>query len=89
MFCASGKSLCSRCPQSSPKLLETSKNATAIVKYFNASSKFTKDLRDEQKRIYNKYITLIQPGQTRWNSYYFCYQSVLKNKRALKVSSNI
>ncbi|CAB4395903.1 unnamed protein product [Rhizophagus irregularis] len=53
--------------KSSPKLLETSKNATAIVKYFNASSKFTKDLRDEQKRIYNKYITLIQPGQTRRN----------------------
>lgn len=75
--------------KSSPKLLETSKNATAIVKYFNASSKFTKDLCDEQKRIYNKYITLIQPGQTRWNSYYFCYQSVLKNKHALKVSSNI
>ncbi|EXX51988.1 hypothetical protein RirG_257090 [Rhizophagus irregularis DAOM 197198w] len=70
--------------KSSPKLLETSKNATAIIKYFNASSKFTKDLRDEQKRIYNKYITLIQPGQIRWNSYYFCYQSVLKNKRALK-----
>ena len=71
--------------KSSPKLLETSKNATTIVKYFNASSKFTKDLHDEQQRIYNKYITLIQPSQTRWNSYYFCYQSVLKNKCALKV----
>jgi len=50
--------------KSSPKLLETSKNTTTIVKYFNASSKFTKDLHDEQQRIYNKYITLIQPGQT-------------------------
>ncbi|GES76734.1 hypothetical protein RCL_jg17366.t2 [Rhizophagus clarus] len=70
--------------KSSPKFLETSKKATTIVKYFNASSIFTKDLHDEQKRIYNKYITLIQPGDTRWNSYYFCYQSVLKNKRALK-----
>ena len=71
--------------KSSLKFLETSKNATTIVGYFNASTKFTKDLREEQKRIYNKYITLIQPGNTRWNSYYFCYQSVLKNKRALKV----
>ncbi|PKY58293.1 hypothetical protein RhiirA4_429606 [Rhizophagus irregularis] len=85
LFCAPGKSLCSKCPQIiTKKLLETSKNTTAIVKYFNASSKFTKDLRDEQKRIYNKYITLIQPDQTRWNSYYFCYQSVFKNKRILK-----
>ncbi|GES79902.1 ribonuclease H-like domain-containing protein [Rhizophagus clarus] len=48
--------------KSSPKLLKASKNATAIVKYFNASSKFTKDLRDEQKRIYNKYIMLIKPA---------------------------
>ncbi|GBC02703.1 hypothetical protein RclHR1_04770001 [Rhizophagus clarus] len=51
--------------KSSQRLLETSKNATAIVKHFNASSKFTKDLHNEQKRIYNKYITLIQHGQTR------------------------
>ncbi|GBC06082.1 hypothetical protein RclHR1_06610005 [Rhizophagus clarus] len=27
---------------------------------------------------------LIKPGETCWNSYYFCYQSVFKNKRALK-----
>ncbi|PKY32652.1 hypothetical protein RhiirB3_450997 [Rhizophagus irregularis] len=48
----------------SPKLLKTSKNTIAIIKYFNASLKFTKDLCDEQKRIYNKYITLIQLDQT-------------------------
>ncbi|RGB42495.1 hypothetical protein C1646_750818 [Rhizophagus diaphanus] len=69
--------------KSSLKLLETSKNTTAIIKYFNALLKFTKDLYNEQKKKYNKYITLIQPGQTRWNSYYFCYQSVLKNKNDL------
>ncbi|GBB89129.1 hypothetical protein RclHR1_15800005 [Rhizophagus clarus] len=69
--------------KSSPKLLKASKNATAIVKYFNASSKFTKDLRDEQKRIYNKYIMLIKPGKTHWNSYYFCYQSSLAGRNDL------
>ncbi|GBB95021.1 hypothetical protein RclHR1_24610002 [Rhizophagus clarus] len=39
--------------KSSSKLLETSKNATAIVKYFNTLLKFTKDLCDEPYlRIY-------------------------------------
>lgn len=65
--------------------MEISKKAIAIVSYFNSSSYFTEQLRNEQSRTYGQYIALIQPGQTRWNSYYFCYNSVLKSKGALRV----
>ncbi|RIA85686.1 hypothetical protein C1645_830412 [Glomus cerebriforme] len=43
--------------------------------------------RDEQMRIYQKTITLITPGDTRWNSYYFCFHFILKTKSALKFLS--
>ena len=62
-----------------------SKEAVRIVSFFYNSTFFTGNLRDEQKRIYQKTITLITPGDTRWNSYYFCFHSILKSKFALKV----
>jgi len=65
----------------------TSKEAIRIVSFFHNSTFFTGNLRDEQMRIYRKTITLISPGDTRWNSYYFCFHSILKSKSALKVST--
>ena len=62
-----------------------SKEAIRIVSFFHNSTYFTGNLRDEQKRIYNKTIQLISPGDTRWNSYYFCFHSLLKTQAALKV----
>ena len=62
-----------------------SKEAIRIVSFFHSSIFFTGNLRDEQMRIYNKTIALITPGDTRWNSYYFCFHSILKSKSALKV----
>ncbi|CAB4399228.1 unnamed protein product [Rhizophagus irregularis] len=65
----------------------TSKEAIRIVSFFHSSTFFTRNLRDEQMRIYQKTITLITPGDTRWNSYYFCFHSILKSKSALKFLS--
>jgi hypothetical protein len=67
----------------------TSKEAVRIVSFFHNSTFFTGNLRDEQKRIYNKTIQLISPGDTRWNSYYFCFYSILKTQAALKVINAI
>ncbi|CAB4380184.1 unnamed protein product [Rhizophagus irregularis] len=64
-----------------------SKEAIRIVSFFHNSTYFTGNLRDEQKRIYNKTIQLISPGDTRWNSYYFCFHSLLKTQAALKFLS--
>ncbi|CAB4395944.1 unnamed protein product [Rhizophagus irregularis] len=61
-----------------------SKNAVRIVSYFHSSPYFTGLLRNEQKSIYNQTISLITPGETRWNSFYFCFNSVLKTEAALK-----
>ena len=63
-----------------------STEAIRIVSYFHKSSYFTGNLRNEQIRIYNKTISLILPEDTRWNSYYFCFYSILKTKVALKIS---
>ncbi|RGB26717.1 hypothetical protein C1646_770082 [Rhizophagus diaphanus] len=34
--------------------------------------------------FYQKYINLIPPGDTRWNSYFYCFGSILNTKEALK-----
>ena len=63
----------------------TSKEAIRVVSFFHNSTFFTGNLRDEQTRIYQKTVSLITPGDTRWNSYYFCFYSILKIQAALKV----
>ncbi|GES82705.1 ribonuclease H-like domain-containing protein [Rhizophagus clarus] len=63
---------------------QTSIKAIKIVSYFHSSAYFTGLLRNEQKSLYGKTIALITPGETRWNSYYFCFHSILKTEAALK-----
>ncbi|RIB28634.1 hypothetical protein C2G38_2157358 [Gigaspora rosea] len=42
-------------------------------------------LKDEQATVYKgKYIALITPNYTRWNSHFYCFSSILKSKAALK-----
>jgi len=65
---------------------KASKDAVRIVSYFHSSSYFTGLLRNEQISCYGQTIALITPGETRWNSYYFCFHSVLKTEAALKVN---
>ena len=62
-----------------------SEEAVRIVSFFHKSGYFMGNLRDEQIRIYKKSIKLASPSDTRWNSYYFCFNSVLKTQAALKV----
>jgi len=63
-----------------------SDEAVRIVSFFHKSLYFTGNLKDEQIRIYKKSIKLVSPSDTRWNSYYFCFHSVLKTQAALKVN---
>ena len=69
----------------SKKYKEISTKAIRIVSFFHMASYFAGNLRDEQMLIYNKIIALTRPGDTRWNSYYFCFHSLLKTEAALKV----
>ncbi|CAB4419957.1 unnamed protein product [Rhizophagus irregularis] len=67
------------------QLIDETENKNIYIKAFISDS--AGNLRDEQKRIYNKTIQLISPGNTRWNSYYFCFHSLLKTQAALKFLS--
>ncbi|GET04238.1 DUF659 and ribonuclease H-like domain containing protein [Rhizophagus clarus] len=62
----------------------TSTKAVKIISYFHSSAYFTGLLRNEQKSLYDKTIALIASGETWWNSYYFCFHSILKTEAALK-----
>ncbi|CAB4436770.1 unnamed protein product [Rhizophagus irregularis] len=68
----------------SKKYKDVSTKAIQIVSFFNMSSFFAGNLRDEQMAIYKKPIALTRPGDTRWNSFYFCFNSLLKTEVALK-----
>ena len=64
-----------------------SREAIKIFAYFNNQNNthFIGKLRNIQKEIYQKYIAILQPGDTQWNSYYNCFKSLLKTKQALRV----
>lgn len=66
---------------------ETAKQATYIAKYFQSQNNvyFIGKLRDIQLITYNKLYALIEPGDTRWNSYFYCFSSLLRTKEAIKV----
>ncbi|CAG8752527.1 20899_t:CDS:2, partial [Cetraspora pellucida] len=63
------------------------KLAIMVVAYFkNANhSYFISKLRDEQYSLYKHFISLANPVETQWNSFYYCVNSLLKSKSALKV----
>ncbi|RIA81532.1 hypothetical protein C1645_744453 [Glomus cerebriforme] len=41
-------------------------------------------LRDIQKELYSKYYVIIKPEDTRWNSYYDCFKSLIRTKQVLR-----
>ena len=63
-------------------------HAIKLATYFrNANHKFfIAKLRDQQKDTYGKYYTIAAPGETRWNSCYEVYTSLLKIQQALQVN---
>jgi len=69
----------------SDKYKKISTKAIRIISFFHMAPYFSGNLRNEQMAIYQKTIALTRSGDTRWNSYYFCFHSLLKTEVALKV----
>ncbi|EXX57983.1 hypothetical protein RirG_202060 [Rhizophagus irregularis DAOM 197198w] len=67
-------------------LKTASSKAIKIASYFkNANnSYFIGKLRDIQNELYEKYYSIVIPGETRWNSHYFCFKSLIRFKQALR-----
>jgi len=63
-------------------------HAIKLSTYFkNANHKFfIACLRAQQQETYKKYIAIAVPEETRWNSLYSMYVSLLKTQKALQVS---
>ena len=66
---------------------KASSNAILIASYFHNSNNkyFIGNLRDLQKENYGDHIHLAIPRDTRWNSHYECYKTLIKSKLALQV----
>jgi len=74
----------------SNSLTKVGEQAVAIASFFSRAKVWIGKLREEQAAIYkNKYYTLIVSNDTRWNSQYYCFASLLRSKSALKVSINL
>ncbi|PKY58602.1 hypothetical protein RhiirA4_429827 [Rhizophagus irregularis] len=67
-------------------LKNASTNAVKLVNYFNHPNNvyFIGKLQNIQRELYSKYYAIIRPGDTRWNSYYKCYLSLIRTKQALR-----
>jgi hypothetical protein len=66
--------------------MEVASNAITVVSYFNRSTYFFSKLQNEQKNAKGKSCSLALLNDTRWNSHYYCFCSLLNVKRALRVS---
>lgn len=66
---------------------ETSVKAIRIALYFKSSNNkyFIGQLRNLQKETYNKCIQIAIGNDTRWNSHYECFYTLIKSKGALRV----
>jgi len=69
-------------------LAKASVDAIKLHLYFTNSRNvyFIRKLRDIQIELYGKYFVIIKPEDTRWNSYYKCFKSLIRTKQALRVS---
>jgi len=74
----------------SPTLKNASTKAITVAAYFKNgnNSYFIGKLRDIQKELYNKYFSIIVLYETRWNSHYYCFKSLVQSKQALRVNIN-
>lgn len=60
--------------------------AIEITAYFTdrRHSKAISLLHNEQQRIYKTIYSFVRPVITRWNSYYYCFATLIRSKRALQ-----
>jgi len=71
----------------SDKFKQASAKAIKIALYFKSSLNkyFIGQLRTLQKETYGTYIQIAIGNDTRWNSHYECFRTLLKSKGALRV----
>ena len=71
----------------SDKFKQASVKAIKIALYFKSSNNkhFIGQLRSLQKETYGKYIQIAIGNDTRWNSHYECFRTLIKSKGALRV----
>jgi len=71
----------------SDKFKQASIKAIKIALYFKSSlhKYFIGQLRSLQKETYGKYIQIAIGNDTRWNSHYECFRTLVKSKGALQV----
>jgi hypothetical protein len=71
----------------SDRFKQASTKAIKIALYFKSSINkyFIGQLRTLQKESYGTYIQIAIGNDTRWNSHYECFRTLLKSKGALRV----
>jgi len=71
----------------SDRFKQASVKAIKIALYFKSSINkyFIGQLRTLQKESYGKYIQIAIGNDTRWNSHYECFCTLIKSKGALRV----
>jgi hypothetical protein len=69
----------------SSSLSDAAEGAISLITYFSRSKVWLGRLQNEQAAVYKTHIALVTPAVTRWNSYYYCFASLLKSKAALRV----
>ncbi|CAG8766732.1 14655_t:CDS:2, partial [Rhizophagus irregularis] len=65
-------------------MLELPDRAISLITFFSRSKVWLGRLQNEQAAIYKVHIALVTSATTRWNSYYYCFASLLKTKGALR-----
>jgi hypothetical protein len=71
----------------SDKFKQAAIKAIKMALYFKSSNNkyFIGNLRTLQKEAYGKYIQIAIGNDTRWNSHYECFRTLIKSKGALRV----
>jgi hypothetical protein len=71
----------------SAKFRQASIKAIKIALYFRSSNNkhFIGQLQNLQKETYGKYVQIAIGNDTRWNSHYECFRTLIKSKGALRV----
>ncbi|GBC53195.2 ribonuclease H-like domain-containing protein [Rhizophagus irregularis DAOM 181602=DAOM 197198] len=70
----------------SSSLSDAAEGAISLITFFSRSKVWLGRLQNEQAAIYKVHIALVTSATTRWNSYYYCFASLLKTKGALRIS---
>lgn len=62
-------------------------SAKSLATYFNQSSKFQRELISAQAQLQMPSKSLVQAVETRWNSSFYCLQSIIENQKAIRLAA--